>query len=40
MHEVLALADAVRLLLDLQPPTPDVSRIRAASIDVLAGMPA
>jgi chromosome partitioning protein len=39
-REVLALADAVRLLLDLQPPTPDVSQVRAASIDVPAGMPA
>jgi chromosome partitioning protein len=32
-QDILALAEAVRLLLDLQPPTPEARKVRAASID-------
>jgi chromosome partitioning protein len=39
-QDILALADAVRLLLDLPPPIPEASRFLAASIDAPPGMPA
>jgi chromosome partitioning protein len=33
-HEILALADAVRRLLELQPPSPDISSVPAGSINL------